>query len=234
MFHYNKLCSDIEGLFQPPKPYVPSPPNLDSHNSGEPLREGWISINVDIACPQYQIFFAIAAVTHYHLGHRISSVAVGDDDGCSSVVEAELIAILWGLKLANQLLGSKIVIHLDSTQAIQIANSSRSNCPWFFSHHFVQCSNLMSSFSVCHIVWIARSSNECARNLARKCTRCGSYWSLFGSPSLNEVSFLQKNKNKLTWRSCIFFYYWLKIINVGWVGNDKNVWKFEMFTFLYA
>lgn len=90
------------------------PPSKEKHQKGAsnlvvnwvPSPIGILKANTYAACPSFQRNFIVAAVAHNSFGMNVGSVTAEEDAG--SVLQADLKAILLGLKLVSHLSVSRV------------------------------------------------------------------------------------------------------------------------------
>lgn len=94
-------------------------------------------------------------VVHNSRGVGVGSVTA-EEDACS-VAEAEIKAILWGLKLGVQLSSES-----DSSIAVNYLSRTMDQCPWAFRTLFVDIRSGMVAFDLWNIFYVNRVLNSFA------------------------------------------------------------------------
>lgn len=142
-----RFARDMENLIKTPN-QLPPPPINEGETEWLPLSQGWIKINVNATCPTNQEVIVLVALTHDHLGVQKGLVSLLDDG--KPVLEAELSAIWWGLRLAKELDSKMLIVEPDSLSMINIVNEEREMWPQSVRSFVAECKSMMSKFQDCN------------------------------------------------------------------------------------
>nr|WMB96844.1 hypothetical protein [Solanum melongena]WMB97159.1 hypothetical protein [Solanum aethiopicum] len=86
--------------------------------------------------------------------------------GRTTVVQAELVGVLEGLKLARNLGFQKLLIEVDANLVVTLLHSLSDFLDHAYANLIVECKRLMAGFQQVELRHIWREGNKCADRLA--------------------------------------------------------------------
>ncbi|KAF7844395.1 reverse transcriptase [Senna tora] len=132
----------------------------------EPLPLGWWKLNTDESCQRNQNLIGGGGLILDSNGNWVNGFSKFMGEGNNLI--AELWAIFEGLKLANHLHCSHLIVESDSLAVVNLINSNNCGNLHQLSSLVLICRATLSAFSEVKVVHVHREGNACADILAKR------------------------------------------------------------------